>query len=109
MDIDESKVEEQDDEEVPAPATPDRSDDETDAEVEAPVPLRREKSSETARSSSVAQAARSDVTESKGAPPLRSLPFGRPATRSKDVAEKLAPSMDLEDDEDGDETEDEEL
>ncbi|KAF2855352.1 hypothetical protein T440DRAFT_210047 [Plenodomus tracheiphilus IPT5] len=112
MEIDQAKEQEQDDEEVPPPTTPDRSDDETESEGEVSAPPRtREKSSETVQSSSVAQTKKDagdagDAAESGGVPPPRSLPFGRPSTRSRDVAKKAASPVD--DDDDGT-TDEEEL
>jgi hypothetical protein len=104
MEMVQAKTEEQNDEEIPEPATPDRSDDETDDEGEQP-PQTRAKSAETTMS---VQGSKGDNEESasKGVPPQRALPFGRRATRSKDVEKKpLPPAAD----DDNDETEDEEL
>ncbi|KAF2033555.1 hypothetical protein EK21DRAFT_58594 [Setomelanomma holmii] len=98
MEIDEAKVEEQDDEE---PAhTPDPSDDETDGE-ETAAPQAREKSPETLRSSSVV-AKEESQTDGKP-PPKRELPFGRPATRSNQLEQPSSPAKE------DDETDDEEL
>jgi hypothetical protein len=105
MEIDQAKAEEQEDGEAPEPVTPDRSDDETDAEDAASVPQRRGGSSDTVRSASVAQDAEPEATESKGVPPPRALPFGRPATRSRDAEKKPSPPLA----DDDDETDDEEL
>lgn len=104
MDVDQDPNEEQDeDEEALEPATPDRSDDETDAEDEEPAPKGKTKFSETTRSTSVAEASIGDEEKSEGVPPPRSLPFGRPAARSRG-SEKPSAAMD-----EDDETEDEEL
>ncbi|KAJ4369578.1 hypothetical protein N0V83_005340 [Neocucurbitaria cava] len=108
MEIDQAKTEEQDDDEVPEPTTPDRSDDETDAEDEDVALPTRAKSSETARPSSVAKGSDDEAVVSEGVPPPRLLPFGRPATRSKD-AEKKPATPGGDDDDDDDETDDEEL
>lgn len=105
MEIDEAKEEEQNEEEVPSPTTPDRSDDETDAEDDVSAPQIREVLSETVDSAAAATA-KSDNGEVGGVPPPRSLPFGRPSTRSKDVKKKTPPPQD---DGDDDETDDEEL
>jgi hypothetical protein len=96
-----TKTEEQNDEEMPQPVTPDRSDDETDDEGEYP-PQTRAHPAETTMS---VQSSKGDVeeSESKGVPPQRALPFGRRATRSTQAEKKPAA------DEDNDETEDEEL
>ena len=107
MEVDEAKVEEQDEESGPGAATPDRtSDDETEDEdgpggkTPAPPALRtREKSSGPARSSSKA----ATLEEAGPPPPRRELPFGRPATRSKPARKQPAPPAE------DDETEDEEL
>jgi hypothetical protein len=103
MEIDQAKAEEQDSDEAPA-ATPDASEDETDEEDSA-APSVREKSSETLRSSSVAQVSKK-IPQSEGAPPpKRELPFGRRlATRSKQLEKQPSP---LADDDEG--TDDEEL
>ncbi|CAO2648191.1 Nn.00g074580.m01.CDS01 [Neocucurbitaria sp. VM-36] len=105
MEIDQAKSEEQDDDEVPEPTTPDRSDDETEAEEEDVALPTRAKSSETARSASVAKGSKDDAPESEGVPPPRSLPFGRPATRSKEAESKHSKH----DGDEDDETDEEEL
>jgi hypothetical protein len=103
MEIDQAKVEEQQDsDEVPA-ATPDPSDDETDEEDSA-VSSARAKSSETLRASSVAKASKEEPLIDGKPPPKRELPFGRPATRSRQPEKQPTPA--IEDDED---TEEEEL
>ncbi|KAH7073686.1 hypothetical protein BKA63DRAFT_472073 [Paraphoma chrysanthemicola] len=96
IEIDQAKEEEQD-EDLPE-ATPEQSDEETDEEENAALP--RAKSSETLGSS---QAAKEEAENDGRPPPKRELPFGRPATRSKQ-AEKRSPSPAEED-----ETDDEEL
>ncbi|CAN9365258.1 unnamed protein product [Alternaria alternata] len=102
MEIDQAKAEEQSNDEMPEPMTPEQSDNETDVEDE-PAPSATETSSQTLRSTSVAQSSKSEATESKGVPPPRALPFvkrtGMP-TRSRDVTAA---------DDDDDETDDEEL
>ncbi|KAH7371944.1 hypothetical protein BKA66DRAFT_572513 [Pyrenochaeta sp. MPI-SDFR-AT-0127] len=105
MEVDQAKTEEQDEEEALEPGTPDRSDDETESEDEddAIVPKARDRVSQPARASPGANSTDEEV-ESKGVPPPRSLPFGRPATRSKGSEQKPLPSA-----EDDDETEDDEL
>jgi hypothetical protein len=105
MEIDQAKAEEQDSDGVQA-ATPDPSDDETDEEEDSAAPSAREKSSATLRSSSAAQASKKELQTDGNPPPKRELPFGRPATRSKQSQKQLSPPVD----EDGDEgTDDEEL
>lgn len=109
MEIEEAKeVEQNDDEDVPSPATPDRgSDDETESEAEAFDGGIRGGSSETLKSTStVAQPTKQVAPSSDGPPPLRSLPFGRAGTRSRGPAKKLSPPPPADDD---DETDDEEL
>ncbi|KAB2105252.1 hypothetical protein AG0111_0g7098 [Alternaria gaisen] len=102
MEIDEAKAEEQSNDEMPEPMTPEQSDNETDVEDE-PAPTATTRSSQTLRSTSVAQTSTSEATESKGVPPPRALPFvkrtGMP-TRSRRVTAA---------DDDDDETDDEEL
>lgn len=109
MEIEEAKVEEQnDDEDVPGPATPDRSDAETESEAEASDSSLRGGSAETLKSSStVAQPTKEAVSSFDGPPPPRALPFGRAGTRSKGPAWKPSPPPPTDDDED--ETDDEEL
>jgi len=116
MEVDWAKYEEQDDEDGPIAGTPSRSDTETDDEDENLRPPRRERkgpSLKPTKSSSDAQVPDEKVadeapdeaaTKSVGAPPPRSLPFGRPATRSKDVEKQPPPAAG-----DDEETEDEEL
>lgn len=102
MEIDQAKAEEQSNDEMPEPMTPEQSDNETDVEDE-PAPTATARSSQTLRSTSVAHSSKSEATESKGVPPPRALPFvkrtGMP-TRSRDVTAA---------DDDDDETDDEEL
>jgi hypothetical protein len=101
MEIDQAKVEEQDDEEMPEPMTPEQSDNETENDESAPTATAR--SSQTLRSGAVVQRSKSEATESKGVPPPRALPFAKRTgmpTRSKDVTAI---------EEDDDETDDEEL
>jgi hypothetical protein len=101
MEIDQAKVEEQDDEEMPEPMTPEQSDNETENDESAPTATAR--SSQTLRSGAVVQRSKSEATESKGVPPPRALPFAKRTgmpTRSKDVTTV---------EEDDDETDDEEL
>jgi hypothetical protein len=107
MEIDQAKAEEQDDEEMPEPMTPEQSDNETDEEDE-PAPRPRGRSSETLRASSaVAQSSTSEALKSRGVPPPRALPFEKGmATRNRDVEKQPAPV--LVDDDDA-ETSDEEL
>jgi hypothetical protein len=109
MEIDQAKAEEQDDEEMPEPMTPEQSDNETDQEDE-PVPDIRGRSTETLRASSaVAPNSKSDATDSTGVPPPRALPFTkRVVTRSKQVHKQPSPAAD-DDDDDDDQTDDEEL
>ncbi|KAJ4378934.1 hypothetical protein N0V86_005811 [Didymella sp. IMI 355093] len=110
MKIEEAKVEEQNnDEDVPGPATPDRSDAETESEAEASDSGLRGGSSETLKSSSTVAQPTKEIAlsqSSDGPPPPRNLPFGRPGTRSKGPAKKPSPPPPVEDD---DETDDEEL
>ncbi|KAF2826523.1 hypothetical protein CC86DRAFT_370489 [Ophiobolus disseminans] len=103
METNQVKDEEQDSD----AATPDPSDDETDEE-EAAAPSLLEKPSETVTSSPVAQAAKAkgEVNSDGNPPPKRELPFGRPATRSKQPAKEPSPRPPVGDDDD---TEDEEL
>ena len=109
MEIDQAKVEEQDDEEMPEPMTPEQSDNETDEENE-PAPHPRGRSSETLRATSIAQSSNSEATASKGAPPPRTLPFQKRMTRSKDVEKQPSPAAaTAANDDDDDETDDEEL
>lgn len=110
MEIDQAKIEEQDDEEMPEPMTPEQSDNETDEEDE-PAPHPRGKSSETLRASFVAQSSKSEAAESKGAPPPRTLPFQKRMTRSEDVQKQPSPAAATaaDDDDDDDQTDDEEL
>jgi hypothetical protein len=105
MEIDQAKVEEQDSDEAPT-ATPDPSDDETDEEDIA-VPSTRAKSSETLRGSSVAKASNEEPKIDGKPPPKRELPFGRPATRSRQPEKPSPPAP--EDNDDDDATDDEEL
>lgn len=107
MEIDQAKMEEQDDDEAPEPGTPDRSDDETEADEEEDVvpPKTRDRPSELTKAGSGGNSR--DEAESEGVPPPRSLPFGRPATRSKDTGKKHSVSASAGDGDD--ETEDEEL
>ncbi|KAH8716821.1 hypothetical protein GQ44DRAFT_829688 [Phaeosphaeriaceae sp. PMI808] len=110
MEIDEAKQEDQTDDELPA-ATPDPSDDETDEEETATSPPQlttRKKLSETLSSGLVAQASRVESESEGHPPPKRELPFGRPATRSKQPQKQPSPTVD-EEDEAEDEDEDEEL
>ncbi|KAF3041542.1 hypothetical protein E8E12_006687 [Didymella heteroderae] len=109
--VHEAKIEEQnDDEDVPGPATPDRSDAETESEAEASDSGLRDGSSETLKSTStVAQPTKEAAPSqsSDGPPPPRNLPFGRVGTRSKGPAQKpLSPPIA---DDDDDETDEEEL
>jgi hypothetical protein len=85
--------------------TPDASDDETDEDESAALPV-REKSSETLRASSVAQVSKEDPPSEGNPPPKRELPFGRRATRSKQPEKQPSPPPPPDDDED---TDDEEL
>jgi hypothetical protein len=102
MEIDQAKIEEQDDDEAPEPVTPDQSDDETDEEDE-PAPQTRARTSETLRGTSmVAQGSKGKATESDGVPPPRALPFSKLADRRKEVDKSVVDGED-------DETEDEEL
>ena len=104
MEVDQVQNEEQDDdEEAPEAATPDRSDDETEGENEESMSQAKSKSLEAVRSGSVSNASADEDVDSVGVPPPRSLPFGRRATRSKNV-DKATPAGD-----EDDETEDEEL
>ncbi|CAI9631345.1 unnamed protein product [Alternaria burnsii] len=102
MEIDQAKAEEQSNDEMPEPMTPEQSDNETDVEDE-PASTATARLSQTLRSTSVAQSSNSEATESKGVPPPRALPFvkrmGMP-TRSRGVTAA---------DDDDDETDDEEL
>ena len=111
MEIEEAKVEEQNDnDDVPGPATPDRSDAETESEAEAFDSGLRGGSSETLKSTStVAQPTKEAAPSqsSDGPPPPRNLPFGRAGTRSKGPAKKLSSPPPADDD--VDETDDEEL
>jgi hypothetical protein len=109
MEIDQAKVEEQEDEEMPEPMTPEQSNNETDDEDE-PAPTATAKSSQTLRSGSVvAQSSKSEATESKGVPPPRALPFAnKRVTRSQDQDIPKKPSLQAAG-EDDDETDDEEL
>ncbi|KAI8943848.1 hypothetical protein NX059_001820 [Plenodomus lindquistii] len=110
MEIDQAKAEEeQADEEAQGRTTPDRSEDETESEEEVSAPRTtrtRQPASETVQSNSGAQKKKGaeEGGDSKGVPPPRSLPFGRPSTRSKDVAKKAASPVE----DDGDDTTDEE-
>lgn len=110
MEIEDSKIEEQnEDEDVPGPATPDRSDAETVSEPEASDSGLRGESSETLKSTStVAQPTKEAAPSqsSDGPPPPRNLPFGRAGTRSKGPVKKPSPPPA---DDDDDETDDEEL
>jgi hypothetical protein len=105
MEIDEAKVEEQDSDEALA-ATPDPSDDETDEE-DVPAPSIRAKSSETLRASSVAKTSKEDPKINGKPPPKRELPFGRPATRSRQPEKPSLPAPETDNDDDA--TDDEEL
>lgn len=116
--MDVTKEEEQDEDALASIATPDRTDDETDAEEQVSVLPSQTKSSETvqARSKKTKKEEERldgvDEVESVGVPPPRSLPFGR-ATRSRVVAKK-APAVTEDGDggdggDDDDETDDEEL
>lgn len=95
MEIDQAKEEEQEGDEAPA-ATPDPSDDETDAE-EIVAPSVRAKS-ETLRASSIAKTSKEEVHSDGNPPPKRELPFGRPATRSKRPEKQPSPAAEDEDD-----------
>ncbi|KAG9195725.1 hypothetical protein G6011_00846 [Alternaria panax] len=100
MAIGHAKAEEQSNDEMPEPMTPEHSDDETDED--GPAPAATARSSQTLRSGSVAQSAKSEATRNKGVPPPRALPFAKQSgmpTRNKDGAA----------DDDDDETDDEEL
>jgi hypothetical protein len=101
MEIDQAKVEEQDEDEAPEPVTPDHSDDETDQEEDF-APQTRARSSETLRSSSAV--AQGKATGGKGIPPPRALPFSKLPDRRKEVEKSKTPVVD-----EDDETEDEEL
>ncbi|KAF1961273.1 hypothetical protein CC80DRAFT_234696 [Byssothecium circinans] len=107
MEVDGANVEEQD-ESGSGAATPDRlSDEETEDEggdIAASAQNTPGKTSESARSQSVAQLLRDAPEEAVTIPPRRELPFGRPATRSKTPAKQ--PTLPVADDND-DETEDE--
>lgn len=107
MEIEEAKFEEQNDEEdAPGPATPDRGSD-AETEFEASDSGLRGGSYETLKSTStVAQPTKEAAPSSDGPPPPRSLPFGRTGTRSKGPAKKPSPPPPADDD---DETDDEEL
>ena len=110
MEIEEAKAEEQnDDQDIPGPATPDRgSDTETESEDEASDSGPRGGSSETLQSTStVTQPAKEAASSSDGPPPPRSLPFGRAGTRSEGLVNKPSPAPSADDDDD--ETDDEEL
>jgi hypothetical protein len=103
MEIDQAKAEEQQDSDGAPAATPDPSDDETDEEDVA-IPPARAKSSETLRASSVATAAKEEPRIDGKPPPKRELPFGRPATRSRQSEKQPEPAADEDED-----TDDEEL
>lgn len=105
MEIDQAKLEEheEDEDEVPEPVTPDHPDDETDAEDEESELQTRVR---PPRTSATASKPKEDTTGSKGIPPPRSLPFGKPTTRSGNNTMKLSPAPP---DDDGEETDDEEL
>lgn len=110
MEVEEAKLEEQnDDEDVFGPATPDRgSDAETESEAEASDSGLRGGSSETLKSTStVAQPTKEAAPSSDGPPPQRSLPFGRAGTRGRGLAKQ--PSLPPPANDDDDETDDEEL
>lgn len=109
MEIDEAKLEEQNDEDdVPSPATPDRgSDAETESEDEtSDNGLRNGPSGIPKSNPRVTQPAKEDASSSDGPPPPRSLPFGRAGIQSKGPAKKPSPPPPADDD---DETDDEEL
>jgi hypothetical protein len=103
MEIEQTKQEEQDSDDVPA-ATPEPSDDETDEEEETALPSRA-KSSETLRAGSIAKGSQEEVQGEGKPPPKRELPFGRPVTRSKQPEKQPSPAAE----DDDDDTEDEEL
>jgi hypothetical protein len=105
MEIDQVKTEEQQDSDEAPAATPDPSDDETDEE-DVVIPPARVKSSETLRASSLARATKEESRLDGNPPPKRQLPFGRPATRSRQPDKQ--PSFAVDEDEDS-EDEDEEL
>ena len=98
MEVDQFQNDEPDsEEEAPEPATPDRSDDETEGEDDVSIPQVKDKSSDAVRSSSLAKASKENDPGSQGVPPPRTLPFGRRAAKTKEVADE------------DDETDDEEL
>jgi hypothetical protein len=108
MEIEEAKIEEQNEEEedAPGPATPDRGSD-AETEPEASDSGLRGGSFETLKSTStVAQPTKEAAPSSDGPPPPRFLPFSRAGTRSKGPAKKPSPQPPVDDD---DETDDEEL
>jgi hypothetical protein len=105
MEVDQAKTEEQQDSDEAPSATPDPSDDETDEE-DVLIPPARMQSSGTLRASSVAKATKEESRLDGIPPPKRQLPFGRPATRSRQPEKQ--PSLAVEEDEDS-EDEDEEL
>jgi len=110
MEIEEAKLEEQnDDEDIPGPATPDRgSDAETESDAEASDSGLKGGSSETLKSTStVTRSTKEAASSGDGLPPQRSLPFGRAGTRSRVPAKKPTPPRPGNSDED--ETDDEEL
>lgn len=107
MELDSPKVEQESDEDIVhgRAATPDReSADETESEDDSRNNGRQDNSSETASSTpAVARAADEEGAASEGPPPVRSLPFSRPATRSSMPKKQPSPPTD------DDETEDEGL
>ncbi|KAF2128906.1 hypothetical protein P153DRAFT_367217 [Dothidotthia symphoricarpi CBS 119687] len=106
MEVDEANGEEQDDDDVARPGTPDRnSDNETDAEDEVdPVPQVEDRSSEPLASSS---AQPSKEKESSGPPPPRALPFSKNKLPTRGKVPEKTPSSPAGDDDE--ETDDEEL
>ncbi|KAJ8105309.1 hypothetical protein OPT61_g10256 [Boeremia exigua] len=109
MEIEETKIEEQNDgEDAPSPATPDRvSEAETESDEEASDSGLRGGSSQTLKSTSTIEQPAKKAASSEGPPPPRSLPFGRAGTRSKGPAKTSPAPPPAEDDDD--ETDDEEL
>lgn len=103
MEIEEAKVEEQnDDDDVPGPATPDRgSEAETESEDEASDSGLTGGSTGRIKSNSmVTQPAKDTIPSSEGPPPPRALPFGRAGTRSKGLAKEQSPPPPADNDDD---------
>lgn len=104
VDIGEAKTGDQGNEEdVPSPATPDRSDAETESEADASDSGLRDGSAETLKSASTVAQSTKEVAPaqlSDGPPPPRNLPFGRADTRSKRSAKKQSPPPPANDDDD---------